>query len=188
MRCKHCGGPTHQVKFSTAKNEPRLWFRCINPVTPGCNKDQTISCSKDWRSLIPLARTEPLYHELKKSHKAFEAAHDRWRDRYRVAADNLGVRPKALGLNWHRLRANVACFIEWLRIAAINGWLGSARAAKRAKGTRRQEQAGADAAKSLKKMRVNMGLTARYGAQAKALGLGEETPPSRRPRGAPPGL
>jgi hypothetical protein len=185
MRCKFCGGPTHQIKFSTANNEPRLWFRCINPATADCGKEQTISCSKDWRSLIPLARTEELYHELKASHKQYEAAHDRWRDRYKVAADNLGVRPKALGLDWHRLRANVACLVEWMRIAAINDWLGSTRPARR-KGVRRQLKAGADAAKSLKKMRATMGLLGRYGAAAKARGLGEELPPSRRPRGAPP--
>ena len=164
MRCKFCGGPTHQIKFSTAKNEPRLWFRCINPAGPDCGKEQTISCSKDWRALIPLARTEELYHELKASHKQYEAAHDRWRDRYKVAADNLGVRPKALGLDWHRLRANVACLVEWMRIAAINDWLGSTRPARR-KGVRRQLKAGADAAKSLKKMRATMGLLGRYGAE-----------------------
>ncbi len=187
MRCKHCGGPMSQVKFSNRGGESRLWFRCSTPATPDCAKEQTISCSKDWRSLIPLARTEPLYHELKQSHREFEAAHDRWRDRYKVAADDLGLRPKALGLDWHRLRANVACLVDWLRIAAINDWLGSARAAKRQTGTRRQQRAGENAAKRLGKMRASMGLLQRYGAAAKALGLGEDTPPSRRPRGAPPG-
>jgi hypothetical protein len=186
MRCKYCGGPTHQIKFSTANNEPRLWFKCINPATADCAKEQTIRCSKHWRLLIPLARTEALYHELKNSHKEYEGAHDRWRDRYKVAADDLGLRPKALGLDWHRLRANVACLIDWLRIAAINDWLGSARVVKR-QGTRKHEKTGATAARELKKMRARMGLLKRYGAAAKARGLGDERPPNPRPPGSPPG-
>jgi hypothetical protein len=38
-------------------------------------------------------RRDPLYHELKESHSSYEAQHDWWRDRYKVAADDLGVRP-----------------------------------------------------------------------------------------------
>lgn len=36
-------------------------------------------------------------------------------------------------------------------------------------------------------MRVVMGVAAAYGDKAVQLGLGDRTPPSRRPRGAPPG-
>ncbi len=120
-----------QVRFSAAHGKPRLWFRCMIGATPECAKEQTISCAQDWKALIPLARTSALYHELKESHGTYEAAHDWWRDRYKVCADELGVRPKVVSLSWHRLRANVACLIDWLRIAAKNGWLGSARAARR---------------------------------------------------------
>jgi hypothetical protein len=45
---------------------------------------------------------------------------------------------------------------------------------------------GERAASKLAKMRARIGLAQPYGAQAAQLGLGEETPPSRRPRGAPP--
>jgi len=189
MRCKHCGGPMEQVRFSAAHGKPRLWFRCMIDATPECAKEQTISCAQDWKALIPLARTSALYHELKESHGTYEAAHDWWRDRYKVCADELGVRPKVVSLSWHRLRANVACLIDWLRIAAKNGWLGSARAARRQRpsaGTRRFKEVGERAASNLAKMRARMGLAQPYGAQAAQLGLGEETPPSRRPRGAPP--
>jgi hypothetical protein len=186
MRCKGCGGPMEQVRFSAAHGKPRLWFRCMVGVTPECAKEQTISCSTDWKALVPLARTEALYHELKESHGTYEGAHDYWRDRYKVAADDLGVRPKVVSLDWHRLRANVACLIEWLRIGSKHGWLGSARAARR-KGERRFKEVGLRIAGRLAKMRVRMGLAQPYGPRAVALGLGEETPPSRRPRGAPPG-
>lgn len=36
-------------------------------------------------------------------------------------------------------------------------------------------------------MRARMGLMGAYGEKAERLGLGQRTPPSRRPRGAPPG-
>ncbi len=185
-RCKGCGGPMEQVRFSANGGKPRLWFRCTTPTTPECAKEQTISCQADWKALVPLARTEALYHELRESHGTYEATHDYWRDRYRVAADALGLRPRVVSLDWHRLRANVACLIEWLRIGAKHGWLGSARRARR-EGERRFKERGLRIAARLAKMRVRMGLAQPYGAQAALLGFGEETPPSRRPRGASPG-
>jgi hypothetical protein len=48
-----------QLKFAKGDGKPRLWFRCLLGLTPECAKDQTISCSTDWRYLVPLARTEP---------------------------------------------------------------------------------------------------------------------------------
>jgi hypothetical protein len=77
--------------------------------------------------------------------------------RYRVASDTLANRPKAVGLAWHRLRANVACLVDWLRIAVKNGWLGSARAALRQAGIRTKKKAGHDAAMSVAKTRARLG-------------------------------
>ena len=91
-----------------------------------------------------------------------------------------------MSLNWHRLRANVACLVDWLRIAAKQGWLGSVRSARR-EGERRFKGAGERAAAKLAKYRWRIGLAQPYGPKAAALALGEELPPSRRPRGAPPG-
>jgi hypothetical protein len=179
-RCKHCGGDMEQVRFSKNDGKPRLWFRCILQFTAECAKEQTIACEKDWRMLIPLSRTESLYHELKESHRSYEATHDYWRDRYKVAADTLAIRPKVVSLDWHRLRANVACLVDWLRIAAKNGWLGTVRAKKRHQGTREFMEQGAEAATNLGNTRARLGLAAAYGAVAKALGLGEAEPPSRR--------
>ena len=186
MRCKHCGGPMSQVKYSKNKGKPRLWFRCSLVTTPDCAREQTITCATDWRFLIPLSRMEPLYHELRKSHRTYEATHDYWRDRYRVAADTLANRPKAVGLDWHRLRASVACFVDWLRIAYVNEWIGSARHIAHDR-VRAFKWAAREAARELADKRTRAGLGYPYGPQAKALGIGEETPPSERPRGAPPG-
>jgi hypothetical protein len=191
-RCDHCGGEMKQTRFAIEKGKntetPYLWFKCIAPRLPECEGEQRIRCETDWRALVPLSRLNPTYHELLKSHYEYEGVHDYWRDRYRVAADNLANRPKVVSLNWHRLRANVACFIDWLRIAAVNGWLGSARSAKRArKGVRTKIDAAAKAVTKLIKDRSNDGLDLPYGPNAAALGLGETTPPSDRTSGAPPG-
>lgn len=179
-RCKHCGGPMAQTKFSAKHGNPRLWFQCQSLATEECAKPQTITCNKDWRLLVPLARTEPLYHELKESHQTYEAAHDYWRDRYRVAADALANRPKVIGIGWHRLRANVACFVDWLRIATINGWLGSARNALRRAGERPFKRSSRESAAEFCDNRQDEGLGDPYGPQAKKLGLGDEEPPSER--------
>jgi hypothetical protein len=181
-RCDHCGGVMYSTRFSPNGGKPRLWFRCLFQPTDDCKRgDQTIYCSEDWRVLIPLPRTKPLYHELKESHQSYEGVHDYWRDRYRVASDTLANRPKAVGLAWHQLRANVACLVDWLRIAAKNGWLGSVRAALRHAGTRTKRKAGEDAANSVAKSRARQGLYTPYGRGAKKNGNGHETAPRPRP-------
>jgi hypothetical protein len=187
-RCRFCGGDMEQVRFS-ASPSPRLWFRCIYPATSDCQREQTISCKEDWRTLLPLARTEALYHELRESHQSYEAQHDTWRDRYRVASDTLANRPKVVSLDWHRLRANVACLIDWLRIAAKAGWLGAKPSKDRLPGERRFREVGERAAANLADIRVRLGLASAYGAAAAALGLGLAEPPSeRKQRWRPPPL
>jgi hypothetical protein len=198
MRCKHCGGDTKQKRFAVEKGTPYLWFQCVAPAAPACGGEQRIRCETDWRSLVPLSRLEPLYQELKASHWQYEGVHDYWRDRYRVAADTHANRPKVVSLNWHRLRANVACFIDWMRIAKLNDWLlpsddpddcdcpPEKQQRKPRKGVRTRMDAGATAAANLVKDRIRHGHDLPYGPRATALGLGEATPPSERP-GAPPG-
>jgi hypothetical protein len=94
----------HQVKASTSGGKPRLWFRCLLGLTKECEKDQTISCNKDWTQLVPLSQTDSLYQELQLSHKSYEGVHDYYRDRYRVASNSLSNRPKRVSIGWHRLR------------------------------------------------------------------------------------
>jgi hypothetical protein len=188
MRCKHCGGTMSQIKYSKNHGKPRLWFRCASGATPDCARDQTITCATDWRSLVPLARTEPLFHELLKSHRTYEAVHDYWRDRYRVGADNLANRPKAIGIGGHRLRASVACFVDWLRIASINNWLAEPpeNPVKGPRGERAFMERAVEAAKAFVDRRARVGLCHPYGPRAKSLGIGKETPPSER-AASPPG-
>jgi hypothetical protein len=89
--------------------------------------------------------------------------------------------PKIVGIDWHRLRANVACFIDWLRIAKKNGWLSAKVKKAKHKASRTFELDGERSAKSLIKRRARLGLDLPYGRAAKRLGRGEETPPSDRP-------
>jgi hypothetical protein len=193
-RCRHCGAPTTFVRFSegdrskpAADRQPRIWFDCMSGATPDCARTQTIACSDDYRLLVPLWRTNSLYHELKASHGTYEGAHDYWRDRYKVAADHLGNRPKVRSIGWHRLRANVASLIEWLRICYREGWLGSERR-NHGECTRGFKERGQRISAKLAEMRVRMGVMAAYGEKAaRVFPNAMRTPPSRRPRGAPVG-
>jgi hypothetical protein len=98
MRCKHCGGEMKQKRFAVENGTPYLWFKCVAPYDAKCEGEQRIRCETDWRSLIPLSRLEPLYQELKATHWQYEGVHDYWRDRYRVAADSLAMRPKVVSI------------------------------------------------------------------------------------------
>jgi hypothetical protein len=169
-RCKHCGGPSNFVRFSETP-KPRVWFDCAIGLTPACAKTQSLSCAKDWKLLVPLWRTNPLYHELKHSHGHYEHTHNNWRSRYRVAADDLGIRPKRRGAGWQRLRAACGLIAEWLRICHRQGWLGSARTNRKHKVERPTDwqKAGEEAAASLAEFRHDVGITAPYGKTAHAL-------------------
>lgn len=180
-RCASCGGPMKQTKSSTANGQPRLWFRCMLKTTPACLKDQTISCSTNWRLLVPLAQTESLYHELAESHQTYEAAHRYFRDRYRVGSDVLANRSKRVSIGCHRLRANVACLVDWLRIASRCGWLGSTRSKTRHPGQRRFKHIGEKLAWKMGDFRGLHGLTTCYGPAAVALGFKDGKPPSDLP-------
>ena len=181
-RCKGCGGPTRFIRHHHNGGKPRAWVRCANPLkdVEACKREQTYSLLEDPINLVPLWRTDPLYHELKQSHASFEAVHDWWRDRYKVAGTGSESRPKVRGIGAHRLRANMAALIEWLRICFREGLLGSARR-NHGEPERRHKTRGERAAESLRKMRARMGLLTPYGKIAKLVGAVEDdTVPSRR--------
>lgn len=181
-RCRHCGAPCTFVRFA-AKPAPRIWFRCTRKAEGKCARDQSISCSKDWRLLIPLWRTEPIYHELRDAHQHYERVHRLWRERYLVAGDHLSTRPKRRGQGWQELRAQAALVAEWLTLAWREGWLGSAR--RNANKPTRHAYKGERNVRGLLRARAQVGLARPYGPSAKALGIGNAIPPSRRPPPAP---
>jgi len=176
-RCKHCGGPTRFVRFSKANPKPRLWYRCTLGTTGGCKKDQTVYCERNWKMLLPLWRTDDVYMALRNAHQRYERVHHHWRTRYRVGADDNALRPKRRGAACQQLRANAALVVEWLRIMARQGWLGSAR--------RRDCEhtiAPAGRAYNLATTRRVLQLDQPYGQAAVTLGLGPERPPAPLPQ------
>jgi hypothetical protein len=160
------------------QRNPRVSVQCMAGATDEYTKTQTIACSADHRLLVPLWRTDPLYHELRESHSSYEAQHGWWRDRYKVAADDLGVRPKILDIGWHRLRANVAALVDWLRISTAKAGSASPDATTSAPSASPETVPGSISAK-LAQMRVRMGIMGAYGEKAEQLSLGSE----RRPHG-----
>lgn len=122
-RCQHCGGLTRIVRFAHEPT-PRLWFRCSWPSSAGCEREQSMSCSKDWRRLVPIPRTSELYAGIRHTHGSTENVHDIYRDQYRCGGKTLAERPKRIGLGVHNLRAQAALLIDWLRLSFRNGWLG----------------------------------------------------------------
>jgi hypothetical protein len=177
-RCKHCGSDTNFIRFSANGGSPRLWYRCRLQRTPACANDQTKATSHNWRLLIPLWRTDSLYHTLQASHESTERAHDDWRQRYKVAGDNRSIRPKRRGVLWQRLRSAAAMLIEWFRICYREGWLGSAQTSKSY--VKPPNGVGKKAALSLIKFRRDQRISTPYGPAAERLGIGPKEPPSER--------
>lgn len=98
---------------------------CALPNTEGCQKEQTISCSHDWRRLVLIPRTSPAYAALRQSHENAEHVHREWRARYRSGGKSVADRPKRIGRGCQQLRANAAMLIEWIRVCFRQGWLGN---------------------------------------------------------------
>lgn len=172
VRCKHCGGPTRFVRFNEANPKPRLWVQCEMRPLATCDKAQTISCAEDWRMLIPMWRTDPVYHALRASHQRYERVHDHWRKRWRVAGDEHQLRPKRRGRACQQLRAWAAMCCEWLLILWREGWLGSAR---RHDGDEKTDD-GSGAVFSLTRRRARLNLHLPYGPAAIAAGIGGARP------------
>lgn len=119
--CKKCGASTLFESFQ-AGDRPRLWYRC-----PACDNRGSISCSKSWRHLLPMWRTEETYLALRASHMNYERAHKNWRDRWLVGPDNSSIRMKRRGLGCQELRAQATLLLEWLNVCHREGWLGNPR-------------------------------------------------------------
>lgn len=176
VRCKYCGGPTTQLRF-TAGDKPRQWVKCAEPA-PGSDcesKTQTIMCSEDWRLLVPLWRNTEAYLALEDSSRAYERVHHLWRSRYRVGADTHHDRPKRRGRATQQLRATVALIAEWLQILHREGWLGSARRLLRESRLNTAKRA----VEKLTDFRAAAGLDKPYGEIAKQLGIGALKPKPR---------
>ena len=119
--CQKCQGPGRFVRFAAGDN-PRLWFECQAGCGPG-----SVVCSRGWRYLLPLWRTEEAYLALRHSHGHYEKAHWRWRDQWLVGPDSVTNRPRRRGIACQQLRGQAALLLEWLVVCWRQGWLGNPR-------------------------------------------------------------
>jgi hypothetical protein len=177
-RCRYCGGPSQLESaglgfYLDGRDKPRLRFRCLLRHTPECDKAQSISCSGEWRLLIPISRVTPYYQALRKSHQNCESVFRRWRDRYGVAGKNADARLKRRGFPFQQLRASAALAIEWFRICLRYGWLGSAR--RREYGEFRTTEP-SESVSAILTLRKKHGLGLPYGPAAVKLGLARAGP------------
>ena len=177
-RCRYCGGPSQLESaglgfYLDGRDKPRLRFRCLLRHTPECDKAQSISCSGEWRLLIPISRVTPYYQALRKSHQNCESVFRRWRDRYGVAGKNADARLKRRGIPFQQLRASAALAIEWFRICLRYGWLGSARRREYGEFRTTEPSEGVSAILTLRKKH---GLGLPYGPAAVKLGLARAGP------------
>lgn len=184
VRCKHCGAPTRMVSFAKTagakrgkdKRGPRLYVKCLLPVTPGCNTRQSIGCETSWRMLLPLWRDSPTYLALRNSHDRYERVHHHWRVRWRSGADDHSLRPKRRGIDNQQLRANAALLIEWLMICWRESWMPDSRPFGKPDPDRIIEEDGAERADRLRELRVDLGLHQPYGPKATELRIGRIRP------------
>jgi hypothetical protein len=184
-RCPACGGagdlqgPGLGLYF--ARGEPRLRFKCELRITDECQRTYSIACSENWRMLVPMSRLSEPYHALRKISKNRERVFRHWRDRYSVFGNNFDLRPKRCGIAWQNLRASFALLIEWFRLCARYGWLGSAR---RSDEYQVEEIHGASILNKLLRSRLWHALNLPYGQAAYRLGLAPDAnpPPEPEPR------
>jgi len=130
-RCRHCGGPgdieSAGLGFYKARGNPRLRFRCMLRNTPGCDSIQSISCSKEWRLVVPMSRHSKTYHSLRKCGKTSERIFRHWARPLFSRRQQHRQPPKRPGLAWQNLRSSAALLLEWFRLSLRRGWLGSHR-------------------------------------------------------------
>lgn len=179
VRCKHCGAPTALQSFTRTAGGtrgPRLYVKCLEPVTAGCETRQSIGCNVNWRMLLPLWRDTPTYLALRHSHDRYERVHHHWRVRWRSGADDHALRPKRRGIDNQQLRANAALLIEWLMICWREQWMPDNRPRGVPDPKRILVDDGTDHADSLLLLRNELGLDRPYGTKAVGLGIGEMKP------------
>jgi hypothetical protein len=184
LRCKHCGAPTKLVSFAKSAGAkrgkelrgPRLYAKCLLPITAGCAARQSVGCDRAWRMLLPLWRDSPVYLALRHSHDRYERVHHHWRVRWRSGADDHSLRPKRRGRDNQQLRANAALLIEWLMICWRENWMPDSRPFGKPHPDRIIQEDGTQHSDSLRELRASLSLDQPYGAQAQKLKLGPARP------------
>lgn len=175
-RCRFCGAPgdldgSGLGFYFDDQGEPRLRYRCRFPATDECaSQRQSITCSKEWRVLMPISSASETYSSLRNAMNNGEGLHDQLRDRYTLAGNDLGSRIKRFSsATAQQLRASAAIFIDWFRMALRNGWLGSHK--RRNPHTQAITRATGTYNTKVRKGRLAGGIDLPYGPAAAKLGL-----------------
>lgn len=132
-RCRYCGGPSAPARGAgegfalTGAGDPRLTYRCAIGWSAECQtKLQTISCTREYRALLPISRRERVFHDLLAAHSHFEGVFDAWRDRYAVSGTSNATRSKRRSsIAAQKLRGAAALLAEWFRICVRMGYIGN---------------------------------------------------------------
>lgn len=189
-RCKHCGGETttsnqgggfarrQTLGFYIADNgDPRIRYMCALGTTERCRTaTPSISCSTEWRMLLPIGLTADLYFALKSGSKNKENIFYAWRQRYNVAANDKSSRQRIRRRAHLELRAAFGLLIEWFRVCVRHGWLripGHERR-NREPGFRRS---GRTWLQRVLRSRARRGVAIPYGRYAERAGLPVPTSP-----------
>lgn len=191
-RCRYCGGPAAPARGAgegfaiTGTGDPRLTYRCVLGWTADCQaKLQTISCRREYRALLPIARTERVFHDLLASHSHFEGIFDSWRDRYAVSGTSNATRSKRrASIAAQKLRGAAALLAEWFRICLRMGYIGN-----HTKLNPHQPEERTTGARRLVKVRDyrdRHGLNLPIGPAAATLGLPPAATPNAPPSPTPP--
>ena len=130
-RCRYCGGPGTtdgaDLGLYWARGVPRIRYRCAIWDDEQCvGRTQSIAVLEEPRLLNPIPRTSRLHHDLLDAHQNMEGVFAAWRERYKVAGNDLGSRiRRRAGVSAQNLRASAALLLEWFRINLRHGWMGS---------------------------------------------------------------
>ena len=129
-----CGRPepprARGLGLDWAEGVPRIRYRCAIYDTDEClGRTQSIAVLDAAAAAEPdPSRTSRLHHDLLESHQNMEGVFAAWRERYKVAGNDLGSRiRRRAGVSAQNLRAAAALLIEWFRMDLRNGWMGSHR-------------------------------------------------------------
>ena len=179
--CDHCGGPCKRTGTERRGAHLVATFRCVDPLTPQCNQEQSVPCDVEPLLFGVVSRDEDLYFELRSgANRNKENAHALARARHATLGDSLPIRPKRIGIEHMDLRAALACFLDIFRVCLRFGWIGN-WPKRHAYVVRRRS--GLQGVKGLRTRRASKGLLLPRGPKADELGLTftGELPPGWEP-------
>ena len=85
----------------------------VFPFRPECKRTQSIRCSEEWLMLLPLSRTQELYHAVRHAHSNKENTFGLPRERFGIVGKDLTGQLARPGVPAQRLRAWAGVMVDW---------------------------------------------------------------------------